>query len=354
MTAVRQKLAKILANDPHGDTVALQMNPREAAVVRPILRSMGGADVPNQRTGMHQFYDTGPGGSGGPSGNGAQGGSRGDHTGAGNANGGGGNGGRSDRGGGFATGTTVGGMPNPDPYGANSPTGKALAAHGLDPAHVSAALGAQRAYVGASQAYAGRSGLQKAMDALAGLVPGVSTTKPNLNDPTTYAGGAYHQDFNPAGAAAAVAGFASGIPGASTLGELAAGKAYNAFGGNDYSFGGGGIDPQTGQSTSGWHGGGTGLGFGGPSGAQAPGNATGQQNGSRSLAETLAGSAKAPSVGTNAGTPSIDAAVPASYAQPGSPFVGATQAMNHYIGTPWPSYPGNVWIGGGTGSRALA
>jgi hypothetical protein len=101
---------QIARNDPHGDRNIVMVNDQEMAE----LKAEGGAGVTNKRTGLKQFYDTGPGGSGGPSGNGAQGGSRGDHTGAGNANGGrkGDNGGRSNSlGGGRVTdsGTQFGG-----------------------------------------------------------------------------------------------------------------------------------------------------------------------------------------------------------------------------------------------------
>lgn len=348
MSAVKQKLAKILANEPHGDHIGIMINRHEAQTIIPQLRAMGGADVVNPQTGMHQFYEDagGEGGHGGPVGQGG-------HNDLGGSNRSGGNGGNagSGRNGGYATGTTVGGMPNPNPYGPNSPTSKALQAQGVSPDNAARALQSQHDYVNASQGYANRTGMQKLGDMLAGLLPGVNTTKPTLSNPSTYAQGTYHQSLNPAAAAAAVAGFATGIPGASTLGEQLIGRGYNALGGNNYSFGGGGIDPQTGQATSGWGGTGPGFGFGGGSAPAHQANGT-QSNGRGS--DALGPSAAPASVGTNAGAPIQGAAgVPAAFIPP-DVSVPAQKATNPYQGTPWESYPGNIWIGGGVGSRAIA
>jgi hypothetical protein len=49
-------LLRNIANDPHGDTVVLQMNPPEAVAATGLLKSMGGAGVRNPRTGWLQFY----------------------------------------------------------------------------------------------------------------------------------------------------------------------------------------------------------------------------------------------------------------------------------------------------------
>jgi hypothetical protein len=93
----------------------------------------GGANTINREVGVKQYYDTGPGGSGGPSGNGAQGGSRGDRTGAGNANGGrqSDNGGRSNSlGGGISRSATPQARPGTgnlaDGAGPNTPDGSSI------------------------------------------------------------------------------------------------------------------------------------------------------------------------------------------------------------------------------------
>lgn len=263
---VKGLLRQTLQNDPHGDTTALQMNPQEANMVAGLLKQMGGAGVRNPKTGLLQFYEDagGEGGHGGPVGQGG-------HNDIGHNGGGGNGGGSNSSGGGWATGTTVGGMPNPNPYGANSPTGKALAAQG---ANVNAALQSQHDYVNASQAFANRSFGDKLLGALAGMIPGIGTQKPTLGQPNSYAGGTYHNIGNPAGAIGGALGIASGIPGLGTLGEQAFGRAYNAFGGNNYSFGGPGVDPQTGQSTGSSWSGGNAIGFGGqnsPANVNPPG-----------------------------------------------------------------------------------
>lgn len=56
-------LHKALKNDPHGDTVALQMNPQEAKIVTGLLTQMGGANVRGKKLGLLQFYHGGIGGN---------------------------------------------------------------------------------------------------------------------------------------------------------------------------------------------------------------------------------------------------------------------------------------------------
>lgn len=256
----RAGLLNAAANDPHGDHNIIMANDQEVG----LLKRLGGAGVRNPQTGFLQFYPAGAMGGGsdpggdrnGPMGRGGEGMGHGDPgRGGGRSNDAGFSNGHA-----YGAGTTVGGMPNPNPYGANSPTGKALAAQG---ANVNAALQSQHDYVNASQAFANRSFGDKLIGALAGMIPGLGTQKPTLGQPNSYVGGTYHNTLNPAGLAGGALGIASGIPGLGTLGEQAFGRTYNALGGNNYSFGGPGVDPQTGQSTgSSWSGGNT-LGFGG-------------------------------------------------------------------------------------------
>lgn len=280
----KAKLKRVVKNDPHGDTKLLQVNPREASVVVPLLRQMGGADVVNPKIGVRQFYDSGKGPSGDAGGGGSASGSGNAGTGGGiggNGGGNGGGGGNDNRNrdrlgadpsanspahysggplasrGGPAMGTTIGGMFNKNPFGLNSPTAKALQRQGLSPEKVQAALNAQKGYVDASKAYADRGFFDRLGDFLKGVIPGMRpSVKPNLAQPNTYANGMFHDQLNPAGVVGGLLGTATGYLGAGTFGDMALGGAYNAVGGGNYSFGGAGVDPQTGQSTgTGWTGG---------------------------------------------------------------------------------------------------
>lgn len=342
------QLARVLAsNGRGGDDMIAHIQASDI----PVLLAAGKAGTVNPRDHLLEFYPAGAMGGGSDPG-GDRGGYAG-RSGGGMGNGDPGKGGSPSNDAGFSNGhtysggTTVGGMPNPDPYGLKSPTAQALTRQGMP--NVPAAMESQHNYVRASQAYANRTGLQKLGDILAGMFPGVSTAAPALANPSTYAGGTYHQSFNPAGAIGAVLGAASGAMGASTLGEQAFGRVYNALGGNNYSFGGGGVDPQTGESTSGWGPSGTGFGFGGGTShsSGAPGNPGSNQGGKGPSIGTGASSPAAVGTGAQASHPTDALGVPAIQA----PYVGTATPLNTYQGTPWPTYPDNVWIGGGSGSR---
>jgi hypothetical protein len=90
MKPVKKQINQALQNDPHGDTVALQMNPQEAQATAAFLKLMGGAGVRNPKTGLLQFYED-AGGEGGHGGGAGQGGHN--DLGGGRGNGGGAGGG---------------------------------------------------------------------------------------------------------------------------------------------------------------------------------------------------------------------------------------------------------------------
>jgi hypothetical protein len=92
MRNFKQQLQQKLKSDPHGDTVALQVNPQEADLVTRILKQRGGAGVQSPRTGLLQFYEE-SGGEGGHGGGVGQGGHNDLGHGGGSDGGNGGNGG---------------------------------------------------------------------------------------------------------------------------------------------------------------------------------------------------------------------------------------------------------------------
>jgi hypothetical protein len=380
MTKPNPNLVKAVANiQRHGlvspitgekDSVVVQMNPRQA---RALPQLLGETPSINPATGALSFAF---GGGHGPSGN------AGSHSGGGGGNSTGG-------GGGGGTGTTAGGGSQHSPEGGfgggerGSPAGPSgTGPAGGGPSMSSGALrdmspqtspnvSISRTATGISPDQAardersqmdnpnrgeisgsygptslGQRALKAANIGLNALgvnfspnITGVSTVNPDGTVSTV--GTMDRVSVDPAKAALGLASLAPGPLGmAATLGGLAYSGAKN-LGltdgvhnvGISIDHDGGIGDPDSGRST-------------GTQGAGHTGNNGGGGQTTHDLAAAL--TANTP---TSVGTGATPAGLPALYAPPPNVFQGQAVPLNTFSGTPWPTYPANIWAGGGSGSR---
>lgn len=236
-------LKRSVRNDPHGDTMLVQISPQEGA----LLQHLGGAGVRNPRTGLLQFYAGGATAAG----NNAA------HEAVHNSYGGGsssGNGGSHGGGMSQAQANAIMGMggaaaapsaPGPAPTfsrnlsGPTGPRPGTADRWGTTIEQNPDIQQQQTQYNSAANALQNRSFGDFLGDRALDLIPGFHQVTPDWTKPSTYAGGQYHDAWSPLSAVMGAGGAFLGPGGGLVGGELGTGLT-TAIGLPDYKFGSGG------------------------------------------------------------------------------------------------------------------